>query len=693
MKSIKKFAVGVVLMVGLSCVVSFAAAVDEKTIDNSLAALPQGTTEKVNYGRPFEPPTRPAFIVLPPGVVEPAGWLRDWCLAAREGYTGHLADMDQAFRQAWAADYKMTGEHLNWEKGGWPYEGGGYWFEGMARLGYVLHDDFLINQAKSRLGDVVNNMNENGIQFYWWLNQNNPEELKAVLGKDMREPEWPIYAGGLLGRALTTYYAGSKDPQVLKALEMAYAGDPEWITMGWSLTNPWPAFDTYTWTGNKKIADALTALLESKAGHRNRYFMMPAGNDPSDHGVHFLETSTPWLLGYLWTGKSEYLQAVLKWHEQVEKGSMQPHGVPVFDEFYGPTGAFRGTETCDVSGYIWSKIRLLEVTGKACMADRVEQAFFNAGPAVVERNFKSHVYFQSPNRMAEKSLPDSIRFNYQPVHAPLCCTAALNRFLPNYVQHMWMATYDNGLAAVHYGPCKVSALVADKMPVELTCNTEYPFNETIEISVKPDRQATFPLWFRIPGWCKNSSLTVNQKVIKTSPDANGFVRIERLWKPGDKIRLEFPMSVCVVTGYDKNPYPKLIYSPHDMPGDDLAPYASVHYGPLLFALSIADTENANTPDPAAKWNYALAAQSGDITVERGPMPAKWDWPLASPLKLHAHAVSFDWQPSMDQPLPLEPVSNSEKTDKITLIPYGCTKFRVSMFPVTERTWRLCGPPK
>ena len=41
--------------------------------------------KSANYARPFEPPTRPAFIPLPPGAVEPAGWLRDWCLAARDG--------------------------------------------------------------------------------------------------------------------------------------------------------------------------------------------------------------------------------------------------------------------------------------------------------------------------------------------------------------------------------------------------------------------------------------------------------------------------------------------------------------------------------------------------------------------------------------------------------------------------------
>ena len=101
---------------------------------------------KANYARPFEPPTRSALIPLPPGAIEPQGWLRDWCLTARDGYTGHMDDVAVAFKQAWAADYKMTGDRLFWPNGGWPYEGGGYWFDGLVRLGYALHDESLISR-------------------------------------------------------------------------------------------------------------------------------------------------------------------------------------------------------------------------------------------------------------------------------------------------------------------------------------------------------------------------------------------------------------------------------------------------------------------------------------------------------------------------------------------------------------------
>ena len=46
-----------------------------------------------------------------------------------------MDEYDDEFKRAWAPDHKMTGEGLFWYKGGWPYEGGGYWFDGLVRLG------------------------------------------------------------------------------------------------------------------------------------------------------------------------------------------------------------------------------------------------------------------------------------------------------------------------------------------------------------------------------------------------------------------------------------------------------------------------------------------------------------------------------------------------------------------------------
>ncbi|MDR1742775.1 MAG: hypothetical protein LBR48_03015, partial [Dysgonamonadaceae bacterium] len=112
-----------------------------------------------------------------------------------------------------------------------------------------------------------------------------------------------------------------------------------------------------------------------------------------------------------------------------------------------------------------------------------------------------------------------------------------------------------------------------------------------------------------------------------------------------------------------------------------SPYRTVSYGPLLFALPVADI-TPNKMDSTAVWNYALvSADSQDYTIERGEMPSHWSWQIAdAPVRLKTRAISFDWKPTPVLPLPKEYVKGGEE-QQITLIPYGCTKFRISMFPI------------
>jgi hypothetical protein len=503
---------------------------------------------------------------------------------------------------------------------------------------------------------------------------------------------------------MTGFYAGTGDKHILEALEKAYGADPDCLrSIRGSMSNPWPAFDTYCWTGNRGIADALDAMFKKEgtglAPSLDRYRkppdLKPGTTLDNAHVVEFIESTTPWAVGYLWTGEARYLRAAIGWHDLLERVAMQPHGVPVSDEWYGPTGAFRGSETCDVAGYVWSQVCLLAVTGEGRMADRLERAFFNAGPATVSRDFKSHVYFQSPNRFANLSpdFPHGPRARggaYQPKHAPLCCTAALNRIVPWFVTHLWMATYDNGLAATCYGPCKVTALAADGVPVVIFCKTDYPFNDTIDLSVEPARETAFPLDLHIPGWCLAPALSVNGSAVVVERNTRGFARVNRSWKSGDTVRLRLPMTASVQPGRDAAsgpPYDGVHrVTPVTIPEATSTrgvPYASVAYGPLLFALPIPDTTDANTPDPAARWKFALDVQNPGLTVERAAMPAKWDWPLSAPIKLRANAVEVAWNPDPKAPrLPFLPVVRSKPAEPVTLVPYGCTKFRISMFPVT-----------
>ena len=81
-----------------------------------------------------------------------------------------------------------------------------------------------------------------------------------------------------------------------------------------------------------------------------------------------------------------------------------------------------------------------------------------------------------------------------------------------------------------------------------------------------------------------------------------------------------------------------------------------------------------------------AARTAASGCERKPMPAHWDWPLDAPVALTVPAQAFDWQPTDAQALPDKPVTGTA-AETIRLVPYGCTKFRISMFPVTSASDR------
>ncbi len=708
-----RIVLGISLAIALGCLISPLGAKE-----------PESKASGAIYARPYEPPTRSAFLPLPPGCVEPQGWLRDWCLAARDGATGHLDEIDQTgkckrlYDQTWTPDTARlpdmaTRDPMDFFPHPMPdNEVVAYWLDGMVRLGYVLHDDFLTAKARSRLDVIAEKTTKDSLLFMWWINRNDQEFLKR-LGPCAKwlfdeSPDDFYYAlqycSANIGHALTACYAATGDERVLRALRTAYGGEHGWVHSHLCLPNAVAAFETYTWSGDEPVKSVLSQMYKQcridVPDVRGTFLGSRKFPIYLRHGVVIHECTGPWAIGYLWTGDPVFYQRTRDRLNLLERDSLQPFGVNIGDEEVGLTSAFRGTETCDVVQYMWNYIWLLRIGGEGRWGDRVERAMFNAAPATVSRDFKTHVYYQSPNRISA-TLPGSedrknqnCRFNYAPCHSPKCCTFNLQRMLPNYVMHMWMATYDNGLAATLYGPSTVNALVGDRVPVKIGCQTAYPFEEKIMVNVTPERETEFPLYFRLPAWCESPSIRLNGEDVAAVSDGRGFVRILRSWKAGDRVELQFPMPIRIEGGHDhgvEGPGPDAI----DAVG---GPYASIHVGPLLMALPIADTD-PNTPDSQAAWQYAFdlpsAREVRKLFVTRGAMPSKWDWPLRSPLELSLPAARADWMPTRLSDkihsnclptlytLPPRPLS-SRSAEKIKLVPYGCTKFRISMFPVTQR---------
>ena len=156
--------------------------------------------------------------------------------------------------------------------------------------------------------------------------------------------------------------------------------------------------------------------------------------------------------------------------------------------------------------------------------------------------------------------------------------------------------------------------------------------------------AAFPLLVRLPGWCENPSVELNGKPLAAKPE-RGFARIARAWKKGDVVRLTFPMKPRVEIVRDMN--------------DMGRRRAVVSFGPLLMAYAYPAKDDNTIIGSAAEPVLDPASVPG-AQVIRTAMPAVWNWPLDAPVKL---------------------VAKDAAGKPLTLVPYGCTKLRVSMFPV------------
>jgi uncharacterized protein len=649
----------------------------------------------VNYARPCEPTIKPAFLPLAPGAVEPAGWLRDWAESARHGITGHLDEWHPTFADGWkGTPVQSTGAKPDGT--GWPIEQSAYWLDGALRLGFVLHDEALIRKIRARLDPVVDGVNQAdfGTSFIYWKKAFKPEGFNS-------------WAHSQMGRALVALYQGTGEKRVLDALVKVYADYPTNmgpITMGSDgvsgLCNLDAMLETYSYSGDRRILDrALQAIAQPEVIKEIEGW--PAGRLSPGHMVIFYENMRLPAVVYLWSGNPNHLQATLGTFQWLDEQHLLPYGVTSGEEFASGIGAFRKTETCDVTAMLLATSWLYRIQGRGDWGDRLERAFFNAGAAPVARDFQTMAYYQSPNRLSPDSLPceqpncpgpGGIRFSSLGCSNVLCCVGAVNRIIPNFIIHMWMATRDNGLAATLYGPSTVSALVGARVSVKVTTTTDYPFGETIQMRVSPDKAVAFPLYLRVPGWCKQARITVNGRKVSATPDDQGFVKIARTWGKHDRVDLQFPMQPEVVRGYETE-FPSanrkyFSFEPESLFQPRRLPYASVRYGPLLFSLPIPD-QGPNTPVPDAQWQYALdtdaGRRDGGITVMRQPMPVHWDWPLNAPITLYAPARAFDWKPTDAQALPDKTVTGAV-SETVRLVPYGCTKFRISMFPVTSRAW-------
>jgi hypothetical protein len=333
---------------------------------------------------------------------------------------------------------------------------------------------------------------------------------------------------------------------------------------------------------------------------------------------------------------------------------------------------------------------LVRITGKPLWADRCEEIAFNSFPAAMTPDQKALHYLTCANQVQldrENKSPGvqngGTMFSYSPFEVYRCCQHNVSHGWPYYAEELWLATPDNGLCASLYASSRVRAKAGAGAVVTIAEETGYPFGSRVNFRIDSSRPASFPLYLRVPRWCSNAAVSVNGRAAGAKPAPLSFIRISRLWRGGDQVVLELPMSVSV----------------RSWPNNQNA--VSVNYGPLSFSLAIKErfekygNRNPAWPEwevfPDSPWNYGLVldaehpASSFEVALKTGPVAAQPFTPETAPIELKAKARRLPgWQLDSNHlvgKLPPSPAKSAQPIEDVTLIPMGAARLRVATFPV------------
>lgn len=624
------------------------------------------TTSFVEFTYKHEPKVKPAFIPLPFGSVEAKGWLRDWIFLMKDGLVGHSVAFNKGWINGMPSDF--FGEQT------------AYWIDGMLRTGYAIHDEELINRAKNDIDGFLKNR-------------------KFV-------SSWSM---AVYGRAIMAYYQATGDTSVLNAMTDLYrnselAGFWEIIKM---YGNVKLVFGEGVTTSAKEIAKneprnliqtepmleafyygadsvLLKRALDGMKKYDTRFINHFLWRDRetcfnnngcflSMHGVTYNEFAKIWAMAYLYNGNPDYLQTSVNAYKELDENNMMPNGVNSSHENLMGVDAIGSSETCDISDFIHSNIIMYRIVGNSSYGDKIERALFNAGASAMSYDCKTHVYLQSPNRLKlAKESSEKGHYEYKSSHQPLCCTGNVTRLIPDYILHMWMATPDNGLVASMYGPSEVTLKVGNNVPIKINEATSYPFDESIILTLETQQSVEFPLYLRIPKWCKSPNIIINGKAFETKINESGFAIVTRHWKNNDQVHINFPMEINCVTGITKSNGAKSSLDAGEILTPDL-PYTFIERGPLLYTLMITD-ENT-------KYRFALVPSLKKYEFKKATLPKKFSWGNI-PLSISVSAQPYEWRECPK--LPKQFIKKTDKTEFIKLVPYGCSQgVRITMFPVVK----------
>jgi len=256
------------------------------------------------------------------------------------------------------------------------------------------------------------------------------------------------------------------------------------------------------------------------------------------------------------------------------------------------------SETCAAIGNMMWNLRMLNITGRCKYADLIEKLLYNAMLVGQSIDGKKYTY--------DNPLKSCGNEERQEWFLCACCPPNITRMIASVGRYIY-STSEKGIW-IHQYVGSTATVEIDNKHIEITQKSEFPWNGNIKITLKLNISYKFSIFLRIPHWCNETTLMLNNEKYSDSLMSGKYVEIIRNWLDNDLIEINFRME------------PLLLESDPRIKNNRERGVLS--YGPLIYCLEQRDNAhfdifNVKIPkDQNFQVSYESFLLDG-ITVIRG----------------------------------------------------------------------------